>query len=210
MILKLQETLTDKEIKKFKIPNTLQLDNFHAMQYAMCLGAVYKDNNGKYQYLPEYSMGYINSDITPTQLISFCELHKNLIIKDRTFVNRHFTDIYYIKYMAEEKPTLINEFCNMHKNRVDIEITLCDNGHYRIDELHLELSPYTSILGAIATLFSNENVEGINFISTDDNNYYITYYDDYGREKEHKYQSLQYIYGCITNVRLVGCTQIEG
>lgn len=179
------------------------------MQYAMCLGAVYKDNHGDYQYVPEYSLGYINSDVKPTQLISFCELHKDIIIKDKVFVNRHAANIYYIKYVADEKPTLLNDFYHMHKNRVDIEITLCDNGYYRIDELHLELSPYTSILGAIESLFSNENIEAIPFISTEDNNYYITYYDDYGRDKKLKYQSLQYIYGCITNVRLVGCTEGE-
>ena len=200
--LTLKETLTDKEIKQFKIPNTLQISSFHGMQYCMCIGAVYKDNNKKYQYLPEYSMGYINTDITPNKLISFCELHKNTVIKDRVYINRHFADIYYVVYEKAEKLMLINDFNSFSKNRVDVELTFCDNGYYRV-------SPYTSVLNGVTQLFSNENINGIPFISLRDNYYYIIYYDNYGKEKEYKYESLSAIYNCITNVRLVGCEKID-
>ena len=207
--LRLENKLTDKEVKKFKIPNTLELSNFGGVQYAMCLGAIYKDNNKNYQYLPEYSMGYINSDITPTKLISFCELHKDLIIKDKTYVNGHFANIYYIKYIRDDKPMLINEYVNFNRNLVDLELTFNENGYYSINELHLDLLPNTSVIRAIESLFSNENIKAIPFISTDDNNYYISYYDDYGREKKYRYQNITQIFDRIVNVRLIGCKEVE-
>ncbi len=207
-ILKLESNLTEKEVKKFKIPNTLELSNFNGMQYAMCLGAVYKDNSRTYQYIPEFSMGYINTEITPMKLISFCELHKDLIIKDRTYMNGHFANIYYIKYVREEQPMLVNAFCNFNRNRVDVELTFNENGYYSVNDIHLELSPNTSIIRAVESLFSNENIEAIPFISTDNNNYYISYYDDYGKEKKYRYQSIMQIFDRIVNVRLIGCIEV--
>lgn len=207
--LKLSNKLSDKEVKKFKIPNMLPLQSFNAMQYAMCLGAVYKDNNKQYQYIPEYSMGYINTDITPNKLISFCELHKDMIIKDRTYVYGHFTTIYYIRYVRDEKPMILNAFNNYNANRVDVELTICDNGFYRVDEVHMELSQYTSVMTAISQLFSNENIKALPFISIENNNYHITLYDDYGKEKQFAFPTIEYIYNCITNIRLVGCEQIS-
>lgn len=207
-ILKLESNLTEKEVKKFKIPNTLELSNFNGMQYAMCLGAVYKDNSRTYQYIPEFSMGYINTEITPMKLISFCELHKDLIIKDRTYMNGHFANIYYIKYVREEQPMLVNAFCNFNRNRIDVELTFNENGYYSVNDIHLELSPNTSIIRAIESLFSNENIEAIPFISTDNNNYYISYYDDYGKEKKYRYQSIMQIFDRIVNVRLIGCIEV--
>ena len=59
MQLRLNETLTDKEVMKFKIPNILTINNFNGVQFAMCLGAIYKDIHGKYQFNPEYSKTFI-------------------------------------------------------------------------------------------------------------------------------------------------------
>lgn len=207
--LKLPSKLSDKEVRNFKILNTLPLESFNAMQYAMCIGAVYRDSNKKYQYIPEYSMTYINTNITPNKLISFCELHKDMIIKNRIYTYGHFATIYYIRYVREEKPMILNAFNNYSTNRVDVELTICDNGFYRIDEVHMELSPYTSVITGVSKLFSNENIEALPFISTKDNHYHITLYDDYGREKQFAFPTIEYIYNCITNIRLVGCEKVS-
>lgn len=210
MLLKLNQTLTDKEIKTFKIPNTININNFNGVQFAMCLGAVYKDNNGKYQYNPDYSRNYIDTEVIPTKLISFCELHKDIIIRDKVYINGHFMSIYYIVYTREEKPMLVNVFNKFNHNLVDIEAIFNDNGFYRMEELHLDLSPNTSVISAIKSLFSNENINGLPFITTDeDNHYHIVYYDEYGREKKYVYPNLSDIYNCITNIRLVGCKEVE-
>lgn len=211
MLLKLNETLTDKEIKQFKIPNTLEISNFNGVQFAMCLGAIYRDNRGKYQYNPEYSKTYIDTDIHPNKLISFCELHKDIIIKDKVYMNGHFTSVYYIVYSREEKPMLINEFNHFNHNLVDIEVVFNDNGFYRLQELHLDLSQNITIIGAIESLFSNENIDGLPFITTDnDNHYHIEYYDEYGRSKFYVYPTLLSIFNCITSIRLVGCKEVGG
>lgn len=210
MLLKLNQTLTDKEIRTFKVPNTININDFHGVQFAMCLGAIYRDNNGKYQYNPEYSKNYIDTDVIPTKLISFCELHKDIIIRDKIYMNGHFTSVYYIVYTREEKPMLVNDFNHFNHNLVDIEIIFNDNGYYRMEELHLDLSQNTSIIGAIESLFSNENISGLPFITIDnDNHYHIEYYDEYGRTKDYTYNNLLNIYNCITNIRLVGCKEVE-
>ena len=209
--LKLKEKLTDKEVKKFKIPNTLTLNNFNGIQYAMCIGAIYRNNSGNLTYNPDFSKAYIDTDITPNKLVSFCELHKDIILKEKHYINSHFTTIYYILYSREEKPMLINSFNSYNCNLADVEITFNDNGFYRIEELHLELSPNTSVIGAINSLFSNENIDGLPFISYDtESKYYsIKYYDEYGEEVEYKYNLLSSIYNCIINIRLVGCKEKE-
>lgn len=208
--LKLKEELSEKEIKKFKIPNTLTLNSFNGVQYCMCIGAITKDRSNKDVFVEDFSRAYINTDITPNKLMSFCELHKDIVLKDKIYDRGRFTTIYYVVYQRDEKPMIVNDFKNNNHNQVDIEIIFNDNGYYRLDELHLDLSHNTSIIGAIESLFSNENIDGLPFITTDNNNhYYIEYYDEYGRTKKFAYNTLLSIFNCITNIRLVGCREVE-
>lgn len=208
-VLKLQEELSMKDVKKFKIPNILELEDFNGSQYAMIIGAITKNQFNKTIYKTEYSKQLIIDKIPVNQFISFCERYKNNIIKRKTFDNGFFVTIYYILYCYQERPLLINGFNYFKRNKVTIEITFNENGFYRIQDLHLELSPNTSIISAIHSLFSSENIDGLPFIIKDnDNHYYIKYYDDFGREKVYKYESILSIYNCITNIRLIECEEI--
>ena len=210
MKLSLAEPLKTKEIKKFGIPNSLTIHNFYAYQYAMCIFAIRKDNYGKLVYVPEYSQHCIKNNIKINEMLSFVESHKDIVIKEKVYDGGYFDNVYYIVYHREEKPSILNDFNNFNTNNVDIEIVFNENGYYRADELHLQLSSYTPIIKAINELFSIENIEVLYFINkTDNNQYSITYYDDFGRAKDFIYPDIESIYNRIISVRLVGCTEVR-
>ena len=209
-ILMLSEKLTKKEMEKFMLSNTLQLEDFAGYQYALCIGAVFKNAKGEFEYRREFSKTLVDNNVKPNQLISFCELHKDMIIKEKNFADGRFTTIYYLIYSREEKPTILNEFRLFNKKKVDVEIVFNYNGYYRAEELHLDLSENTSMLSAIQVLFSDENIDNLSFIKVSNNNesdnteYSIYYYDDFGYSKKFVFTSLDEIYRHITNIRLVG------
>jgi hypothetical protein len=57
-------------------------------------------------------------------------------------------------------------------------------------------------------LFSNENIKALPFITIHDNQYYVSYYDDYGKEKIYRYDNLKQIFDRIVSVRLTGCKEV--
>lgn len=210
MILRLNEELSEKEQKIFMIPNVLKLDDFHGSQFLMSLGGVAKDKDGKYHYDPDYARTYIGSDITPNKLISFCELHKNIIHKEKSYINGRFTIAYYIIYSMEERPMLLNAFNNFGTNKVTIELIFNDNGFYRIDDVHLIIPCNYSFIGSIMSLFNeNSDISALPFIEKDENAYKIIYYNFYGIEKEFRYNTLEDIFNHIVNIRLVECEGME-
>ena len=182
--LKLQETLDQKDLVKFGITNSITLRDFYGYQYAVCLGAVFKNDKKEYAYREEFSRILIDHKVKPNQLMSFCELHKDIILKEKNFVDGKATTYYYLLYMREEKPTLLNEFILFGKKNVDIELIFNYNGYYRAEEIHLFLSENTSVLSAIQVLFSNENKANLPFITVHEDNYMISYYNDFGMISE--------------------------
>lgn len=210
MRLKLKHEIAQKDCIKFAVANEIELKDFHACQYMLPICGIQKFDNGKYYYNTNYGDFYIKEKISPNQFISFAEQYKENIVKEKDYSEGHFTTVYYLLYTIDEKPTLLNNYCYFNKNRVDVEIVFNENGYYRVDEVHLELPPHSSLINAIKQLFSNENISGLSFIKqTDDNQYSIIYYNEYGREMEQKYSSLDRIYEVITSIRLVGCKEIS-
>jgi len=204
-VLKLKETLTDKEIKKFKLTNELKLTNFYGYQYSMCIGGIQRNNTGQFVFNPEYSSSYINTKVTPSQFISFCELHKNIITKEKCYSSGgRFVTLYYLNYVRDDRPNMINGFSVHSRNRSLIEIIISEGNYYRPIELRLELDNYTSILNAIHSLFSNENLSVLSCISkSEDGQYKIEYYDDYGKTKVFRYPNIESIYHNIISVKLL-------
>lgn len=210
MKLKLRKEISQKDCNKFKVTNEINILKFHSYEFKLPLCGIQKDDYGKYHYNPIYGDTYLRENISPTQFISFAELYKDNIVKEKNFSNGRFIVVYYLVYFAEERPTLVNDYCYFNKNRVDVEIILNENGYYRIEDIHLELNPNTSLILAIKELFSNENLSGLSFINqTDDNQYSITYYDEYGNERLYQYPSIENVFGLITSFRLIGCKEIS-
>lgn len=205
MKLTLNEKLTDNESKKFLIPNDLNLDGFVGYQYAMCLCGIKTNDFGKKVFDPEFSRTYINSKVTPQQMLSFVEKHKDIIIKEKAYSNGRFMTIYYIVYSRDEKPTILNDYNIFNENNADIEIVISDGNYYRPEELHINLSPYTPVVKGIETVFANANIEALPFITTTSNNQYkITLYDNLGHTKDFVYPNLESIFSHIISIRLVG------
>ena len=206
--LTLSEKLTKKEMEKFRLSNTLQLEDFAGYQYALCIGAVFKNAMNEFEYRKEFSKTLIDNNVKPNQLISFCELHKDMIIKEKNFADGRFTTLYYLVYSREEKPTLLNEFKISNKKKVDVELIFNYDGFYRAQEIHLDLSENTSVLSALQVFFSEDNIDNLSFIKVSDKEepakYSICYYDDFGYSKDFKFTSVNEIYRHITNIRLVG------
>lgn len=208
--LKIKGKLTDKEVKKYGIPRDLTLTKFNGMQYAMCFAGIQTDYKGDKIYNLNYTRNYINTDITPDKLISFCETHKNDIVKEKIYDGGHIVTVYYIVYSREEKPTLLNEFNMFDDKNVIVEITLNEPGYYMVSELKLKLLAYTPILSAIETCFEDENLikvleDFVSVVDTEDGKRCeVEYYDDFGRSKSFYYDNLKKIYDRIVNVRLVG------
>lgn len=201
--LKLKDPLSVNEVNKFKIPNLLNLQNFDGYQYAMCLCGIKKDSHDKWVYDPRYSRNYINTKITPNEIMSFAELHKDIIIKDKNIDNGRIVTVFYVVYTREDKPSIFNEFYLFEKNRVCVEIVLCNGDLYRPLELYLELSPWTPMIEAVHSLFSTENLKVLKCITkTGHNDYLVEFYDEYGRTRMINYTSMDSIYSSIVSIRL--------
>jgi len=209
-ILKLENPLTQKEQEMFKIPNQLSIDNFDGYQYAMCLCGIQKGIDGKYRYNPVYSKNYIDTDITPNKIMSFAELHKDMVIKEKNFCDGRFSTVYYIVYKRDYAPGLLNDFYLHEKNRSVIEVIFGNGAYYRPYILRLELSPYTPIIAAVESLFSNENLEVLKCITKipNGNKYQMDYYDELGHMKVFVHPNMKDIYNHIISIRLLENTMV--
>lgn len=207
--LRLKEPLSIKEVNKFKIPNTLTLSNFDGYQYAMCLCGIKKDRHDKYVYDPRFSRNYIDTKITPNEIMSFAELHKSIVFKEKQIDNGRVVTVFYITYTRDDKPSLFNDFYLFEKNKVTIEIVMCNGDLYRPLDLHLELSPWTPMVNAVHSLFSNENLEVLKCITkTDYSDYLVEFYDEYGKTRMINYSNMESIFASIISMRIISAQRV--
>jgi hypothetical protein len=104
---------------------------------------------------------------------------------------------------------LVYEFYLFEKNRVTIEIVICHGDLYRPLDLHLELSPWTSMVNAVHSLFSNENLEVLKCITkTDYSDYLVEFYDEYGKTRMINYSSMESIFASIISMRIISAQRV--
>lgn len=210
MNLYLSDEISKKETKKFLIQNEIEIKDFHGYQYKLPFCAV-KKRNGVFIFDEYYSQTLINNHIKPNEALSFIELHRSNFTKEKHYESGRFTTVYYAVYTIREIHfDYNNSYNNFESNNATIEIVFKEGPFNRIENLYLKLEPFTPILYAVQSVFSNENLEALPSIKVgEDGLYHITYYTDKGREKDYVYNDINSIFTKIISVKLIKSERVD-
>ncbi len=203
--LKLENPLTDSEMREFMLKNELKLNDFTGYEYHLCLFAT-ESRKGKLEYFEPYSEAFLKAGITLEKASEFFQNHKDIMISEKTISPKSFITFYYLVY-RREVPALCMNYNNFDSYNADIELVFECQNYYSPQTIHLSLHNYDSVMKAVEQVFSNENyLEALPFITVNSNNnhYIISFYDEHGYEKLFQFKSLADIYNNLVSVRVIG------